>query len=451
MIITRVEEGINCATVKVQIKPEDYANKVKAGLDKHRETMKMTGFRPGKVPMNVVQQKHGHKVLSDVLNNIVNDSLYNFITENRMEILGNPIPSDKTPVVGNFNKPEDFEFTYEIGLSPKIDVKITEASKYEYVTIKIDDELVNKQIDDLRRRYGKLIGCEKVGDTDLILAQFVELNEKGEILAGGILHSSTISMEFVEDAKTKKELVGKAIGDKVIVSPLSVSRGGKDTAAMLGIKEEELSTISDKFQMTINEIKRMEMADLSQELYDRLFGEGKINSEAELKAKISVDLKEMFINDSDRILSRTIFEDLIENSTILLPDAFLKRWIRLSNEKPILPEQIEAEYEGYAKSLKWQLIQGTIFKATGLKLENQEIIDFTKGILINNFAQYGMAAPEDKELTETAIGLLSKKEESARILEMLADQKITKYFKETVKLDEKEISYDEFIALANKN
>ncbi len=451
MIITRVEEGINCATVKVQIKPEDYANKVKAGLDKHRETMKMTGFRPGKVPMNVVQQKHGHKVLSDVLNNIVNDSLYNFITENRMEILGNPIPSDKTPVVGNFNKPEDFEFTYEIGLSPKIDVKITEASKYEYVTIKIDDELVNKQIDDLRRRYGKLIGCEKVGDTDLILAQFVELNEKGEILAGGILHSSTISMEFVEDAKTKKELVGKAIGDKVIVSPLSVSRGGKDTAAMLGIKEEELSTISDKFQMTINEIKRMEMADLSQELYDRLFGEGKINSEAELKAKISVDLKEMFVNDSDRILSRTIFEDLIENSTILLPDAFLKRWIRLSNEKPILPEQIEAEYEGYAKSLKWQLIQGTIFKATGLKLENQEIIDFTKGILINNFAQYGMAAPEDKELTETAIGLLSKKEESARILEMLADQKITKYFKETVKLDEKEISYDEFIALANKN
>ena len=451
MIITRVEEGINCATVKVQIKPEDYANKVKAGLDKHRETMKMTGFRPGKVPMNVVQQKHGHKVLSDVLNNIVNDSLYNFITENRMEILGNPIPSDKTPVVGNFNKPEDFEFTYEIGLSPKIDVKITEASKYEYVTIKIDDELVNKQIDDLRRRYGKLIGCENVGDTDLILAQFVELNEKGEILAGGILHSSTISMEFVEDAKTKKELVGKAIGDKVIVSPLSVSRGGKDTAAMLGIKEEELSTISDKFQMTINEIKRMEMADLSQELYDRLFGEGKINSEAELKAKISVDLKEMFVNDSDRILSRTIFEDLIENSTILLPDAFLKRWIRLSNEKPILPEQIEAEYEGYAKSLKWQLIQGTIFKATGLKLENQEIIDFTKGILINNFAQYGMAAPEDKELTETAIGLLSKKEESARILEMLADQKITKYFKETVKLDEKEISYDEFIALANKN
>lgn len=451
MNITRVEEGINCATVKVQITQEDYQQKVKAGLDKHRASMKMTGFRPGKVPMNIVQQKHGQKVLSDVLNKIVNDGLYNFITENRIEVLGNPIPSDKTPVVGNFNKPEDFEFTYEIGFSPKINISLSDKNKYEYVTIKIDEALVNKQIEDLRRRYGKLISCEKVGETDLVLAQFVELKEDGEILPGGILHSSTISMEFVEDEKVKKELIEKAVGDKIVVSPLSVSRGGKDTAAMLGIKEDELANVSDKFQMTINEIKRMEMADLSQELFDRLFGEGVIKSEEELKAKIAVDLKEMFVNDSDRILSRSIFEDLIENTDIKLPDSFLKRWIRLSNEKPILPEQIEEEYEGYAKSLKWQLIQGSIFKATGLKLENQEIIDFTKSILINNFAQYGMAAPEDKELTETAIGLLSKKEESSRILEMLADQKITQYFKSTVKLNEKEISYDDFIALANKN
>ena len=156
----------------------------------------------------------------------------------------------------------------------------------------------------------------------------------------------------------------------------------------------------------------------------------------------------MFINDSDRLLARSIFEDLIENTKIELPDAFLKRWIRLSNEKPILPEQIDAEYDGYAKNLKWQLIQGTIFKSNNLKLENQEIIDFTKSILISNFAQYGMPAPEDKELTETAIGLLSKQEESTRILEMIADQKITEFFKATVQLKDKEVSYDAFMELA---
>jgi len=425
MIVTRENVDAVNAILKVEITPADYENKVKAGLNKHRASMKMTGFRPGHVPMTIVQKKHGHKVLTEVLNKIVNENLFNFINENKIEILGNPIPSDKVPVKGNFNKPEDFEFTYEIGISPEINISISEKSKYDYVTVSVDETLIAKQIEDLRRRYGKLISSSTVGDTDLILAQFTELKDDESILEGGILHSSTISMEFIEDKKIKKELIGKAIGDKVIVSPSSVSRGGKDTAAMLGIKEDQLSSISEKFQLTINEIKRMEMAELNQELFDRLFGEGNIKSETELKAKIEEDLKKMFVNDSDRLLARSIFEDLILNTKIELPDDFLKRWIRLSNEKPILPEQIEAEYEGYAKNLKWQLIQGKIFKANNLKLDNQEIIDFTKNILKSNFAQYGMPTPEDKELTETAIGLLSKKEESTQILEMIADQKIT--------------------------
>ena len=450
MIVTRENVDAVNAILKVEITPADYQNKVKAGLDKHRASMKMTGFRPGHVPMTIVQKKHGQKVLTEVLNKIVNENLFNFINENKIEILGNPIPSDKIPVKGNFNKPDHFEFTYEIGISPEINISISEKSKYDFVTVKIDDTLIEKQIEDLRRRYGKLISSSTVGETDLILAQFTELKEDGTILEGGILHSSTISMEFIEDEKIKKELLGNVIGDKVIVSPASVSRGGKDTAAMLGIKEEELSSISEKFQLTINEIKRMEMAELSQELFDRLFGEGNVKSEAELKVKITEDLKKMFISDSDRLLARSIFEDLISNTKIELPDAFLKRWIRLSNEKPILPEQIEAEYDGYAKNLKWQLIQGTIFKKNNLKLDNQEIIDFTKNILKSNFAQYGMPVPEDKELTQTAIGLLSKKEESTQILEMIADQKITEYFKNTVKLNEKEVSYDSFIELAKQ-
>ena len=448
MIVTRENVDAVNAILKVEVVPADYQEKVKDGLNKHRASMKMTGFRPGHVPMTIVQQKHGHRVITDVLNTLVNESLFKFINENKIEILGNPIPSDKIPVKGNFNKPEDFEFTFEIGISPEINISISEKSNYEYVTVNIDDTLVAKQIDDLRRRYGKLISIDKVGDTDLILAQFAELKEDGTILEGGILHSSTISMEFVEDAKTKKELAGKLIGEKIIVNPKSVSRGEKDTAAMLGIKEEELANVSEKFQLTINEIKRMEMAELSQELFDRLFGEGTIKSEDELKLKITEDLQKMFVSDSDRLLARSIFEDLITNTKIELPDAFLKRWIRLSNENPILPEQIEAEYDGYAKNLKWQLIQGIIFKSNNLKLDNQEIIDFTKNILKSNFAQYGMPVPEDKELTETAIGLLSKKEESTQILEMIADKKITEYFKSTVQLKEKAITYDDFLELA---
>jgi trigger factor len=264
------------------------------------------------------------------------------------------------------------------------------------------------------------------------------------------MNSSTISMEFIEDKKVKNVIVGKVKGDQVIVDPATVSRGGKDTAAMLGVSEEELPNVSNKFKMTINEIKHMEMAELNQELFDRLFGEGAINSEKELRERIAKDLDGMFANDSDRLLTRAVFDDLLENTKVTLPDSFLKRWIKVSNEKPITDEQINKDYDNYAKGLKWQLIQSSIFKNNDIKLDNTEVIEFTKGLLVNNYAQYGIPAPEDKELTASAYQVLQNKEEAGRIYDMMAEQKLTQFFKATVKLKDKEVSYDEFVSIASK-
>jgi trigger factor len=194
----------------------------------------------------------------------------------------------------------------------------------------------------------------------------------------------------------------------------------------------------------------MELSDINQDLFDKLFGPGAISSEKELRERIATDLENMFAQDSDRLFTRNVYTDLVEKTKMTLPDAFLKRWIRLSNEKPITADQIELEYDGYAKSLKWQLIQGNIFKTNNIRLDNNEVIDFTKGLLASNYAQYGMPAPEDKVLTESAIQVLQNKEESTRIFDMLAEQKLTNFFKETVKLNQKEISYDAFIELASK-
>ncbi len=450
MNVTRQDVDALNALLKVEIVPGDYQDKVKSTLEKHRKTAKIPGFRPGHVPFGIVQKQYGKGVLADELNKIVNDGLYKFIAENKIDILGNPIPKAGADVDGNFEKPENFTFQFEIGLSPKFELPLSSKSKFDHVKVKIDDALISKQIEDLSRRYGKLISSDTVGEKDMILAQFVELNAEGEIKEGGILHSSTISMEFVKDAETKKGLEGKAIGDKVRVNPAHVSRGGSDTASMLGIQESALDTISDQFQMTINEIKHMEAAELNQELFDRLFGEGAISSEKELKERIAADLRNMFANDSDRLLTRTIYDELLEKTAIQLPDAFLKRWIKLSNDKPISDEQLTAEYEGYAKSLKWQLIQTSIFKNNEIKLDNQEVIQFTKGLLVSNYAQYGIPAPDDNELTQSALQVLGNKEEATRIYDMLAEQKLTDYFKSTVKLSEKEISYDDFVELASK-
>lgn len=447
-----VREDIDAlnALLKVQVTPEDYQEKVKATLNQYRKTAKIPGFRPGHVPFGLIQKQYGRSVLLEELNKVVNESLQKYIADNKVEILGNPIPQEGTDVKGDFAKPEDFEFAYEIGLAPELKVSLSKKNKFDYVKVKVDKKLIDKQVDDLRRRYGKLVSLEEVGATDMIMAQFVELNDDESIKEGGILHSSTVSMEFVEDKKTAKELTGKKLGDKVIVSPLKVSKGGKDTAAMLGIEEAELENVSDKFQLTINEIKGMELAELNDELYGKLFGEGNVKDEKELRERVKNDLEGMFVNDSDRMLTRDVYENLIEKTAVELPDAFLKRWIKLSNEKEITNEQIEEDYDNYAKSLKWQLIQGNIFKANDIKLENEEVIEFTKGLLVNNYAQYGMPAPEDEELTKNAMQVLQNREEANRVYDMLAERKLTVYFKETVKLNDKEISYDEFVEMASK-
>lgn len=390
--------------------------------------------------------------MGDELNKLVNDALYNYIQENEIDILGNPIPKNDADVKGDFNNPSDFEFTYEIGLAPEFEVKLSGRNKYDYVKVKADDKVVDQEIDNMRRRYGKLSAGETVTENDLVMGQFVELVKKDVIKEGGVMNSSTISMEFVEDETTRKKLLGAKVGDAVMVNPEKVSRGGKDTAAMLGVKEEELADLSKKFQFTVNEIKQMELAELNQELFDKLFGEGAIKSEEELRARIAGDLERVWSNDSDRLLATNITKDLIAKTEFELPNTFLKRWIQMSQpqDKPVSMEEIEAQYEGYQDNLKWQLIQGKIFKANDIKIEREEALEYTKGLMAQQYAQYGMPTPEDKELTEVSQKVLANQEEAQRVYDMLADQKLTAYFKDTVKLTEKEVSFDEFVKLAEE-
>jgi len=448
-VVRKDVDALN-AVLTVEVKPEDYQGKVTEALNKYRKTAKVPGFRPGHVPLGFVQKQYGKAVLSEELNKVVNDSLNTYISDNKLNILGNPIPSSTDSFKGDFEAPADFTFTFDIGLAPKVEVPLSEKTKVDYLKVKVDAKLIDQQIEDLRRRYGKLVSSDTVGEKDMVLGQFVELNEDNSIKEGGILHSSTISLEFIEDKATKTELIGKAIGDKVVVDPSKVSRGEADTAAMLGVKKEELDGLSSKFQLTINEIKVMELAELNQDLFDKLFGEGAVTSEKELKDRVKTDLEGMFVNDSDRMLTRDVFNLLIDKTNVTLPDSFLKRWIKLSNEKEISDEQIDAEYGNYAKSLKWQLIQTQIFKDNNIKLENDEVINFTKGLIVNNYAQYGIPAPEDKELTQSAIRILQNRDEANKIYDMLAESKLTSYFKNTVKLNEKAISYDEFVEMAAK-
>ena len=445
MKITRQEIDAQNGVLKVEIAAADYQNKVKAALDKYRKTAKIPGFRPGHVPAGLIQKQYGKSVLLEELNKLTNDALYRYVIDEKLEILGNPLPIENG-VEGSFDAPADFVFSYEIGYSPAFELPISSKTKMEYNTVKIDKKLLSKQTEDLRRRYGKLISSDVVSDKDMVMGKFEELDTNG-VKEGGISHSTTISMEFLDNKAGVKLLTGKKVNDSFVLDLTLVSKGPEDAAAMLGIAPEAYAGLESKFQFTINDIKRMEMAELNEELFQKLFGD-EVKTEEEMNKRIEADLARMFEEDADRLFTKNAFDLLIAETKMTFPETFLKRWIKSSSEKPVSDEDLDREFDAYLNSLKWQLIQTKIFKDNNIQLTNQEVIDYTKSLVLGNYAQYGLPAPDDAELTETAQRLLQNKEQANGIYDRLAEAKLTAFFKSTISLTKKELAYDDFVAMA---
>ena len=437
-----VEERIDDlnAVLRVKISAADYAEKVEKTLSDYRKQANMPGFRPGKTPLSLIKKKYGKSVLAEELNKAVNESLNNFIKTNNLNVLGNPLPKSDEEVKGDFENPSDFEFAYEIGLSPTFDLKL-EKTKVDYLSVSIDKDMLDKEVENMARRYGTLIAEKEVSAKDMVIGEFADQESE-------LKNNSTISMEFVEDKGAKKLLIGAKVGDKITVDPRLVSKGLKDMSAMLGVSEEFAATVGKKFTFTISEIKRMVPAAIDQALFDKLFGEGVIKSELELRERIKMDLMQMFSNDSDRLFNQKVVDELVENTKIKLPEAFLKKWILASAKEEVTAEQIEADFDNYRKSLVWQLIQNKIIKENDIKVEPQEAVEYTKALLVNQFAQYGMPAPEDAELEGQARNVLSNQEEANRIYDNIYGDKIMRHFKSTVKLNEKSLSYEKFVEQA---
>jgi trigger factor len=384
------------------------------------------------------------------LNKLANEGVYNFIRENNLDILGNPIPSETHAMEGSFEKPDAFKFTFEIGMSPSFEYQSVLKKGIEYNTVRVDEKLVSQQIEDIQRRYGKMMSADEAGEKDLVVGTFTELSADGTIKEGGISHSTTLSIEFIENTEAKNLLIGKKKDDAFKLDPSIVSKDDADKASLLGLTPETLPSSDVSFEFKITDIKRMELAELNAELFSKLFQDGEISDEAGLRARVTKDLEHMFERDADRLMTRKVYDSLISDVQITFPEAFLKRWIKLSATAPIADEDIEKEFEAYLNSLKWQLIQTKIFKDSDTKLVYEEVLAFTKGLIISNYAQYGIPAPEDAELEASARELLTKKEQANSIYDQLAEEKLTQYFKTNASLKMKPLSYDDFLAEMKK-
>jgi trigger factor len=441
MNITKHEIDNLNAEIKIKVTPDDYESRVNEGIKKVQKQANMPGFRPGKVPAGPIKKQYGTQILVDEINKLLNDSIYKYIEENKIEILGNPLPKDQTSV--DFNTQKDFEFVYQLGLAPDFDVKLDSNNVFTYKTVKVDDDLVEKYLKDIRRNYGKPVTPEVSGEKDVIFVDINELDETGSIKPGGIFKSTSVSYERVKNEKARAKLLGLKKDDKVVININELYDSAVDKSVSLGIDKEYAETANADLQLTVKNISRMEEAELNQELFDKVYGEGRINSEEEFRNKIKEELGLMFNADSEKFLRTEVEKKLVEKINLQLPDSFLKRWLAVANEKPITQEEIEKDYPNYAKAMQWRLIENKIIKDNNLKVSAEEAKEEAKNFIRSEYARYGQT-PTDEDLEKISADLLKKEKEAQRIFENLYSKKVLDLIKEKCTLQTKEVSYDDF-------
>lgn len=429
----------------IELKPEDYNSQFEASVQRYRKQAQFPGFRPGKVPTSLIKKKYGKSLLAEEVNNVINQQINNYIKENNLPVLGQPLPKEGAEE-GNWDQPEDFKFTFELGMAPEFDVKLSKREKYTWYTIKPDEKLINQQVEDYARRYGKLSEPEVSEDKDMIVADLVELGEDGSILEGGILASTTVSLEHLKNEDEKKKLTGVKVEDTVEVNPKNLSEDDNDLMRMLGIEENQIPALSNKFQLKVKEIRRMMPAELNAELFEKIFGK-EVTTEEQFREEIEKRIGGELEAESKRLFKKQMSEKMLEKLNLELPDAFLKRWIKVSNEKPISDEQLDNDYPHYADNLKWQLVENKIIEGNDLKVEQEELLEHTKQTLAKHFAMYGITQ-SDEELNKAAGNVLNDQKEARRLYDEIFEEKIVNFVKENTKVEEKQVTFDEFIEIA---
>ena len=446
MNITKKDIDTLNAEIVITVGPSDYENKVTEAIKKVQRSASMPGFRPGKIPTGLIKKQYGTSILAEELNKLLNDTLHNYITENKLEILGNPLPKDDKQV--DFQNQKDFTFTYQLGLAPEFNLKVDNSHSFTYKTVKVDDSLVEKYLQDVRRNYGKPVNPEVAGDKDVLFVDIVELDSNNEILAGGVFKSTSVGIDRLKNETIKPKLIGLKKEDKLVVNVSELYDTALDKSVSLGIDKDAAENFNSNLQLTVKNVARLEDAELNQELFDKLYGAGKINSEEEFKNKIKEELGMMFYQDSDRDFMKEIEKTLITKLNIKLPDEFLKRWLMAVNEKPLSAEQLEKEYPEYSNSMKWRLIENKIIKDNELKVTPEEATEEAKGFVRAEYAKYGQQ-PQEEEVTKIAQSLLTKEKEAQRIFENLYSKKVIELIKSNCKLENKEVSYNEFFGISN--
>lgn len=448
MNITKESTGDLTALIKIELNEADYKDQVKNVLKDYQRKANIPGFRPGKVPFGMINKMYAKPVMAKEINKKISNSLNQYIVDEKLEILGYPLPNTEKTTEIDFDTQIDFEFYFDIALTPEFEVKLNDKLKVNYYKIKADDSIVDKYLKDLQTRNGVSSHPEISEDTDSLKGDFVELDKNGEVKESGFTNTTVLDLDVIKLKSEKKKFIAKKVGDIVVFNPLKATKSAIDTAAMLNLGVDVAEKLDSQFQFTISEITRTELAEVNEDFFKLVYPQDDLKTIEELKERIRKDAETSFVAESDRQFMNSAVEKLIDAARMELPNEFMKRWLLESNQGKVTAEQLETQYESYVKSLKWQLIEKVLIKNHELEVKEEDIKNQIKGYFQNMSQEANEEA--DKRMDEIVNSIMQNKDEVKRIYDQLYDAKLSELFKANLKLVNKNISYEEFVKLATQ-
>jgi len=449
MKVTRENiDNVN-AVIKVLIEKPDYEKTVEENLKDYRQKASIPGFRPGKAPMGLIKRRFEKSVMVEEINKMLSQNLTRYLMEEKLQILGEPLSSTEHQKPIDWENDEDFEFAFDVALAPKVEVPLSEEDKLNYFTIKVTDDMIDQQIEMIQSQMGENIDADEVAEKSLVRGDFVELDEEGNEKEDGIKAEDVLlSVDLVKDEEIKKQFLGKQKGEVLTFDPVVAYGDRHEVGHLLKISHEQADELNSTFHFTITEILDYRKPELNEELYKKIYGEDtEIKTEEDLRNKLKEEIANSLLQSSDRRFAYDTRDTLVEKVNPELPEAFLKRWLKEAN-KDVTDEQIEKDFSGFLKDLRWQLIKEYLVKQNELKVEEEEVFGLAKQLAHAQYSQYGIYnAPED-QLESFAKMILEKPEEKERLHNKIMEDKVIDIVKGKVTLQTKEVTREEFEEMA---
>ena len=431
--------------ITLTIEEADYKDNVEKALKNYRKKANVPGFRPGMVPMGMIRKQYGTTVKVDEINKLLGEEIYKYVKDNNISMLGEPLPHEAQEPV-DLEKEAPYTFMFDIAVAPEFNAELTGDDTIDHYTITVDDDVINRQIDLFASRAGHYDKVEEYQEHDMLKGDIRELDENGETKEGGITVEGAVMMpEYIKVEDQKKLFDGCKLGSIIRFNPKKAyPESDVEVASLLKMKKEEVAELTSDFSYQVTEISRYVKAEVNQELFDRVFGEGNVKDEQEFRNKIAEGLREQFAVDTDFRFIMDV-RKYIENKigTLTYPDALLKR-IMLNNNKDKGQEFVDKNYEQSIKELTWHLVKEQLVKANGIKIEDADIKETAKEAARAQFAQYGMTNIPEEYIDNYAADMLKKKEYIDSFVDRSVDRKLTEALKKVVKLNEKTATLDEF-------